>query len=1411
MDEHEVGVSWCPEFHDLGLIAGILCPCYLGFPLYLMSPEHFLQRPARWVEMMSKYKGTFSGGPNFAYDLTARKTPQAVRDRLDLSRWRIAFCGAEPVKISTANSFKSAFPSFPRSTFYPGWGLAEATLIIANTLVGRTPSHMVLNAGALARHEVAEASDDDIRAGEYRSIVSQGVRWLDNDLRVIDPDTLAELPHNRVGELVVQGPTVGLGYWGKPDETEEAFGVVVQGLEGRGRYLRTGDLGFILPNGEVFICGRRKDVIIVAGVNHYPQDFEATAEACSAVLRKGCGAAFGVEDSQGAEQVVMLFEIDKQRAQGVDLAALAAEVSQTVAEKHGVTPAAVGLIPAQAVCKTTSGKIQRRATKAAYLTGEIEVLAEHRPSGVAPVRKPAAPAAAAAEAEEVDDDDILNFVTPPDSPASRALDHAAQVAVVSADAGSPSPPRRRTPSPPPSAPRPAAPVPPAAPPASPAAGSRAATPRQRLGTPTPIRLPTPVSSPAASPRPGGAGRYSQRDCAVVGIGCRLPGSVSSAEDLWAVLREGKCVVDKVPEGRWPAGHGASEHGAFLSDVRSFDHSFFGIAPEEAALMDPQQRLLLEVAQEALDDAGASAARMRYQGPVGCFVGVSQQEYARIVDDCGQTARSVELTGMVAPNDKSMVASRMAACLGFRGPTRSIDTACSSSLVAIHDAYSAIARRECHAAIAAGVNLMLTPDISAAFEQAGFLAADGRCKTFDASADGYVRGEGVCAVLLKPLDAAVADGDRVYAVLKGSAVNQDGKSNGLTAPNGAAQEAVIRAAFDAARVEPKQLQYIEAHGTGTALGDPIELKALQAVLGDGRLGADCRVGSAKTNFGHLESAAGILGFMKVALALHHRELPASLHYSSPNPHAPFADRALQKRRGAWPSMTRTLLAGVSSFGFGGTNAHAVLSEAPRRLRRPAQAPPTCNTCYCLPVSHPVGGQGLTAQREALVRSLSKCDDAKAVQLCAAAALRRAHHSARHCVVGFTREELLSALREAEPRQPGQCAPSAREASVGFVFSGQGPQWYGMGRRLLHKYPAFHERVKVIDGLFTAAQQELEERYPQVPRFGLMEQFLCEEEDSLLRHTYAAQPCVFALQVGLAALLKSFGIVPRAVVGHSLGELAAAVTSGAMPLEEAVRLVYIRACVMHKAAGLGRMAAVQLSYEEEEGELLAAGRAHGTVVIAARNTALSVTVSGEGPAVDKVVAEAKHRGLWVRPLPVDYAFHSPQMEPLAAELVRELKAAGGLGFPAFPECAIYSTAQRGAVNPPLDAAYWGAQVLNPVLFAEAVGKMRADGIDAFVEIAPHPVLKDSVAAAAKGATVQRTLHRECDEERSLKACAAALYEAGVDVHWEAVTGIKAGSCGFARLPRTAWQRSEHWVRDARVLYCDEEPGITDDWDD
>eukprot|EP00756_Hemistasia_phaeocysticola_P008882 Hpha_TRINITY_DN14761_c0_g1::TRINITY_DN14761_c0_g1_i3::g.102805::m.102805 len=1391
MDENEIGVSWCPEFHDLGLIAGILCPAYLGFPLYLMSPEHFLQKPSRWVEMMSKYRGTFSGGANFAFDLTVRKTSAAVRQKVDLSRWRIAFVGAEPVKISTAQSFKAAFPSFPATTFYPGWGLAEATLIIANTLVGRAPSHMVLNATALARHEVVEATDADIEAGAYRSVVSQGVQWLDNELLVMDPDTHVALPHNRVGELIVRGPTVGRGYWNRPEASEEAFGVKVPGRSET--WLRTGDLGYILENGEVFICGRRKDVIILAGVNHYPQDFELTCEGCSVVLRKGCGAAFTVDVKQ-TDHVVIVFEVDGARAQSADLKAVATQMAGAVAENHGVTPSVVGLIPAQAVSKTTAGKIMRRATKATYLSGELEIIAEFRAPGVPELRQKLA-----VQGREGEDDDIMEFYTPPESP---TVEHVAP----SGEHPAPTPVQlsaglaaiRRLSQPP-----------------SPC-GSAQRTPKRT----SPLRLPTPMSSPGASPRIAGS-RYTQRDIAVVGIGCRLPGNISSPEQLWETFKEGKCVCGSAPPGRWPPGHGACDLGSFLEDVRSFDHAFFGMTEEEATLTDPQQRILLEVVQEALDDACLSAQRL--QGPTGCFVGVSQQEYSRIVDDAGQTATAAEEGGVSNLNDKGMVAGRLAEVFGFRGSARSIDTACSSSLVAVHDACVALSRRECQSAVVAGVNLMLTPDISAAFEHGGFLAPDGLCKTFDASADGYARGEGACAVILKTLDDAIADGDRIYSVVKGSAVNQDGKSNGLTAPNGAAQETCIRQALESSRTMPRQVQYIEAHGTGTALGDPIELKALRNVLGEGHFGADCRVGSAKTNFGHLESAAGILGFIKVSLSLHHREIPASLHYKSPNAHAAFVDKALQKRHSGWPRPSEVLLAGVSSFGFGGTNSHAVLCEAPRRGRRAAQAPPTCNTCYCLPVSHPVGGKGLTGIRDALAKSLSKCDDARAIHLCQAAALRKPHYAVRGYAIGFTREELLESVRKLEPPQQTDRAPPSEDKQrsraafpppppvrVGFVFSGQGPQWYGMGRRLLHKYAVFHETVQVIDDMFSRVREELGARYPQVPAFSVMEQFTCEEEDSLLRETYAAQPCLFTLQVALAALLRHFGVEPAAVVGHSLGEFAAAVVSGGISLEGAVRIVFIRAALMQKATGFGKMAAIQLSRADEGEELLLA-EPGGGVVIAARNSPTHVTVSGESAGVDRVVAEARARGLWVRMVPVNYAFHSPQMAPLAAELKRELQAAqAGKGQGVFGS-TFYSTSVSGGVDVTFDEEYWGGQLERPVLFTDAVAAMSRDGITHFVEVSPHPVLRESVASTVPQLEVLACLHRENDEERSLKTLLGSLYQSGVELSWDNVSSIKVRDCGFVRMPRTCWDRKQLWVRDSRILQVDREPGISGEWDD
>ncbi|CAM4075117.1 type I polyketide synthase [Kibdelosporangium persicum] len=846
--------------------------------------------------------------------------------------------------------------------------------------------------------------------------------------------------------------------------------------------------------------------------------------------------------------------------------------------------------------------------------------------------------------------------------------------------------------------------------------------------------------------------------AVVGIGCRLPGGVTSPAELWDLLVDGRNAVSPVPAGRWDQfGHDSPEQvdrlarttrwGGFLDDVAGFDADFFGIAPREAAVADPQQRLLLEVTQEALEDAGMAPDRLR-GSRTGVFVGISGNEYSRLT--LGDVSRVDPWTATGASS--SVAANRVSYVFDLRGPSIAVDTACSSSLVAVHLAMRSLRDGESELAIAAGANLLLGPGVTATFDQMGVSAPDGLCKAFDASANGIGRAEGVAVVVLKPLSTAVRDQDRVLAVLRGSAVNSDGRSNGLTAPNPEAQQALLEAAYASAGVDPADVDYVEAHGTGTLLGDPIEAGALGAVLGQAaRRERPLLVGSVKTNLGHLEAAAGITGLIKVVLALVHRRIPASLHFREPNPHIPFERLrlAVAYDQRPWPDHGRPSIAGVSGFGFGGTNAHVVVEQAPesdhsgRKLGR---------------------GQFLVAgHSQARVRRASErladwltgpgADaDLSDVEHTLA---RRASGRVRAVVTARGREGLVSGLRSlaAGTAAPGVALGQRDRVGQGvvWVFSGQGAQWAGMGQRLLIEEPAFAEAVAEIDDAGIPLSEVLAEG--TVP----------EAFEEL-------QPVLFGLQVALARLWQHYGMQPAAVIGHSLGEVAAAVVAGAVSLADGVRIVRTRARLLATTAGTGAMAMLEMS-ADEVADLLTG---HPTVDLAVFNAPRQTVVAGPVDDVLELVTEVSKRGVGTGLIKSTVAGHSRLVEPITAALRAELSTVEAMD----PVVPIYPAALDTAW---FDADYWVANVRRPVRFAQAVEAARRDGYRAFVEISAHPLLRHAIRETVEDATVLGTLRR--DEPGSFHANLGALIADGDQP--------PPTSGRLIDLPLTAWEHEEYWV--------------------
>jgi acyl transferase domain-containing protein len=857
--------------------------------------------------------------------------------------------------------------------------------------------------------------------------------------------------------------------------------------------------------------------------------------------------------------------------------------------------------------------------------------------------------------------------------------------------------------------------------------------------------------------------------AIVGLGCRFAGGADSPEEFWRILRDGMDVVTGVPPGRGLSGG----WGSFLPDVDRFDPAFFGISAREAVSMDPQQRLFLEVAWEALEHAGLPADRLA-GSPTGVFLGVYNCDYAWLQG--GTAADPYSGTGA----GQGIAANRLSYLLDLRGPSLAVDATCASSLVAVHLACQSLRSGDCDLAIAGGVNLTLSPEVAAAVAQAVPLAADGRCKPFDASADGIVRGEGCGVVVLKRLADARADGDARWAMILGSAVNQDGRSNGFTAPNPAAQEQVIRSALRRAGVDPRQLSYVEAHGTGTPLGDPIEVEALAAVYGRGAAGGPrCRIGSVKSNLGHLEAAAGVAGLIKTVLALGRRVVPATLHLRRLNPAINLHDTRLELPTTAvpWPNGDGPRYAAVSSFSLGGTNAHIVLGEAEPQAATGAL--PSSAGELILPLSaRDEPGLRRVASRWAAALRASADDPVAARDLCYTAGARRTHHDFRLAVTGASATavaDCLDGVVRSEPRGGLQVGRAdGRRKGLAFLFSGYGSEWVGMGRNLRTREPAFRDSLSRCDEVIRRAAG-----------WSLLDELLADPPHSRLDRADVGLPALTAVQVALTELWGSWGVVPDAVLGHSAGEVAAAYAAGAFDLEDALRIALVLGRALQAVVGRGYMAAVDLSPEDAERFL---AEFEPRVTVAAVNTPRASVLSGDAAAMDRVTADLARRGVGCRRLPYSGGFHSPVMDEVLGPVTTAL--AGLTAHPA--RCPILSSTRGGLADPDLGPAYWAGHLRHCVRFADAMGKLIRDGYRLFVEIAPHAILSGHAARALADAgadgLVSAGLRRGGVEHTLLLQDLGRLYVAGWPVEW---TGLYPDGARVVPAPTYPWQRERFWL--------------------
>ncbi|NKA49450.1 non-ribosomal peptide synthetase [Ralstonia solanacearum] len=1384
--------SWLPLFHDLGLIMGILLPLAYGNRAVYMAPMAFVADPLRWLEIATAERATALPCPSFALRLCADEARSAAPARLagiDLSSVQCLMPAAEPVLPSQIEAFQAAFAAhgMRREAIRPAYGLAEATLLVSANVDDAPPHRIDVETAPLEQgRAVVHPAAAPMPAAGRRRYVSNGREFDGQDVRIVDPRTCATLPEGAVGEIWISGPCIAGGYWNKAELNREIFMAETPGAEDR-RYLRTGDMGF-LHGGHLFVTGRLKDMMLFRGQCHYPNDIEATSGRAHAAAIPESGAAFSIQaEDEAGERLVIVQEVRKQA--GIDPRDIATAVRAAVAEGHALGVHAVVLIRKGTLPRTTSGKVRRAAVREAWLAGTLQTLWQDNIDNLAVPPTPAQETAAAPA-----DAALLAALAPLD--AARRQQHlvqwlaaraAAALGTVAARAIRPEASLFGYGLDSMSATRLAAVA---------AAACGLALPDSLLfDHPSLAGLagwllqameqarhlpPAPGGRDRAMPAPRPAAHRhgdGQDPIAIIGMAFRLPGESGRDADtdaaFWRLLDGAGCAIRPMPAERFRAPAGMPGFGAYLNQVDRFDAAFFGMSPREAMNTDPQQRLLLEVAWHALEDAGLPPGDLRGSDS-GVFVGIGTADYGHLPFISGDDAHFDAYWG--TGTSFAAACGRLSFTFGWEGPSMAVDTACSASHSALHLAVQALRARECGMALSAGVKLQLLPEIDRVLHKAGMLAADGRCKTLDASANGYVRGEGCVVLVLKRLSDALADGDAIRAVIRDTLVRQDGAGSSLSAPNGEAQQRLLSLALARAGLAPSEIDYIELHGTGTRLGDPIEYQSVADVFGGRAPDDPLWIGSVKTNIGHLESAAGAAGLVKTVLALEQARIPPLVGLKGINPLIDLD--AIPARAPAhtvdWPARQAVRRAGVTSYGFAGTIAHVILEQAPVAQAagtEPARGP----HLFLLSARSPDALRRLAAAyRDTLAGT------ADLAVLANGMARQREHHALRAAVVASDHDECARALDRLAA--PDAAAPEAvtRAPRVGFLFTGQGSQYAGMTRALYAAQPDFRAALDAADAALA----------PHLGR-SILALMHDDAQRDALQQTAHAQPALFACGYALAAMWQAWGVVPAVLVGHSIGEFAAMVVAGAMTLEDAARLIVRRGALMQALPAGGAMLAARATPRHAHDLLAALAPAVAAEVsLAAINGPQDVVFSGSAAGIDAVRARLDAQQLDARPLAVSHAFHSPLLDPMLGDWAEACADAQS----APPRIPLISTLTGAPMATAPDAAYWSAHARQPVRFAEARARARAD-CDVLLEIGAHAVLS---ALAQRNQLAQpwphpvacvASLRRGTDDSSAVAQACADLYLRGQPFDWDR---LFAGPLPSPRaLPRYPFDRQSHWL--------------------
>ncbi|NGM82922.1 SDR family NAD(P)-dependent oxidoreductase [Paenibacillus sp. 7124] len=1358
MSDKDRSLGWMPYHHDMGLIGFHLSTLVCGINQFNMTPMKFVKRPTLWLDMIDKHRITFSGCPNFGLRLVHSRVKEEQLNSWDLSSLRLLFNGAEPISVKTMRKFMDKFAKsgFKKNAMFPVYGMAEACLAVSFPTLGEEPLVHSLDRELLAGESRAEAIDEDDKRATL--MADEGYPVTGMEIRIVEAETGAVVPEGTVGEIQIRGRNVTSGYINNPEATAKSF---------QDGWLKTGDTGFIL-SGRLTVSGRIKDIVFVNGQNFFAHDIEAVIEELDEV-EPGKMAVCGWHDEEEGKEKVGLFST--QRLQEKDVKPVYSRILRHINETMGIPVDYVSFI--RSIPKTTSGKVQRFNLVGSFKKGEFQdktypgsyFAAEAKP--MEPEKKPGGEAASGAFIETIRKiwASVLHKpveTIPYDEPflslggtslkamqvlgaledelhmelthdllikcrTVREMDEYLAVWVNSK--GSPSEERKE---------------------------------------------------PSAS----SGGKSGGGDIAVIAMACRFPGA-SSPEEFWNNLVQGVTSIGEVPGSHWNIddyyspnpefGKTYCRTGGFLDNPYGFDAGLFGISDEEAAVMDPQQRMVLELTYELIERAGYSRQQMSGK-KVGLFVGaggnsyfeyhlntlnrmklqsfdsfavLSGEQQEQIMEEW---RRKLGITGdhsnLLVDNIVNMIPARTSQEFNFKGPSMAVDTACSSSLVTLHLAADSIRRGECESAIAGGISLLLTPTSYQYFSNAGALSVSGRSSVFDAGADGFVPGEGGGLVMLKPLEQAQRDGDSVLAVLRASEINNDGHSIGVMAPNPDGQRELIESLYLRNGLNPADIQYVEAHGTGTKIGDPSEVRALDKAFKRWGLAAQSiAIGSVKSNIGHLLGAAGIASFIKIVMALRNKTMPPQVNVVQPNPMLKFEQTPfhLLPEASEWKvAEGAARRAAINSFGFGGTNSHMVVEEAPQGHTISREAYPERPKHVIVLSAHTASA--LEQKKAELAAFLEQSGEYSLGDVCYTENVTRTALPHRFHAVADSAQDLIGKLKlpSSEP------VPALISPKIALMFTGQGSQYAGMGRALYDQLPVFRQIVDECSEAFYP--------YLQMKLTDLL--YGTGADNQVLAQTNITQPAVFTMDYAFGRLLLDLGIRPAYLLGHSIGEWAAACLAGVVSLADAARLVAARGKLMSELPAAGAMAAVFTSASKLDALLKSF---EGSLWVAGYNVTHQV-VSGTAEAVEAFVSALQTQGIGAKRLNVSQAFHTPLMEPMLEAFKKELEATV---FHA-PQIPVISNVTAEVIQEPPTAQYWMQHILDAVKFEQSITYAIEQEVSVLVECGPDAILA-GMAGGLQHASKPQVLHslsRKRENWETWLGMLGQLFSLGAGINWTAI---------------------------------------------